>query len=61
VQLELKDGFLQVRPAKAPHIRKSLTEILTEAKENDMWDGTPAEITEEDMMWLDSPAVGKEN
>jgi hypothetical protein len=60
VQLEIKNGALQVIPIIEPRRRKPLSEILADALENRDWDGTPAEITDEDRVWLDSPSVGAE-
>jgi len=45
VQLEVKDGVLQVIPIRK---RKPLAEILAAAQKNGTWDGTPPELTEED-------------
>ena len=60
VQMTLKDGVLHVMPAKPPHVRKTLAEILAAALEDGTWDGTPAEITQEDRELLDMPSVGAE-
>jgi len=37
-----------------------LSEILATALESGEWDGTPAEVTEEDRSWLDSSSAGEE-
>lgn len=60
VQMEIKNGSLLVTPIVKPRIRKPLSEILSAAIESGEWDGKPAEITEEDRIWLDSPSVGAE-
>ena len=60
VQLVMSDGILQVIPIAEPRKRKQLSEILSAAHESGTWDGTPAEITEEDREWLDSPSIGAE-
>ena len=60
VRMEMKDGVLLVVPLIESHKRKSLAEILAAAIESGEWDGKPAEITEEDRVWLDSPSVGAE-
>ena len=60
VRMEIRDGALIVIPAIEPRRRRSLAEILAEAKENGSWNGKPAEITQEDREWLDMPSVGAE-
>jgi len=57
VQLEMKNGVLQVTPIR---MRKPLAEILAEAKKDGTWDGMPPEATAEDRGWLDMPSIGAE-
>ena len=60
IQMEMKNGVLQITPVTEPRVRKPLAEILAAASENGTWDGTPAEITAEDREWLDAASVGAE-
>ena len=60
IQMEMKNGVLQIIPIVEPRKRKPLAEILTAAQENGTWDGAPAEITKEEKEWLDTPSVGAE-
>ena len=60
VQIEIKDGVLQIKPIAELRKRKPLSEILTKALEDGTWDGTPAEISAEDREWLDTPSIGAE-
>ena len=60
VRIEIKDGILLVMPPAESRKRKPLADILAAAKENGEWNGKPAEITEEERLWLDSPSVGAE-
>ena len=60
VRMEIRDGTLLVMPIVEPRKRKPLAEVLASAQESGAWDGTPAEITAEDRIWLDSPSVGAE-
>ena len=60
VRMEIKDGALLVMPLSAVRKRRPLADILSAALVSGDWDGKPAEITEEDRTWLDSPPVGAE-
>ena len=60
VRMEIKDDILLVMPLAGSRKRKPLAEILAHALANGKWDGKPAELTEEDRAWLDSPSVGAE-
>lgn len=60
VQLEIKNGVLQIVPIVERRKRKPLEQILSTISESGAWDGAPAEITTEDREWLDSPSIGAE-
>ena len=60
VQAKVVDGAIMIFPIKTSHKRKPLSEILATALKNGDWDGTPAEITDEDRAWLNTPSVGAE-
>ena len=60
VLMEIKDGALLVMPVAAPRKRRPLAEILAAAQANGDWDGNPADVSADDRVWLDSPAIGAE-
>ena len=60
VQMEIKNGVLQVMPIKGQRYHIPLAERMEKALEDGTWDGKPAEITKEDREWLDMPSIGEE-
>ena len=60
VRIEIRDGILLVMPPPESRKRKPLADILASGTEKGEWNGEPAEISEEDRLWLDSPSEGAE-
>ena len=60
VRMEIKDDTLLVMPLIESRKRTPLAQILAQALARGEWDGKPAELTDEDKTWLDSPSVGSE-